>query len=160
MYIVGKIIGTHGIKGEVKVKSESDFNRFKKGNVLYIRINNEYIEIKIDSHRVHKGFDLITFNKLDNINLVLSYVGHDIYTEHSPSDLNDDEYFIEDLVGLKVVDTHGVNLGKVVDLIEVPQGHILEINNDGKKSLIPFIGEFVKEIKDDVIIIETIEGLI
>lgn len=160
MYKVGKIIGTHGIKGELKVKSETDFDRFKKGSILFLKQNDKYTEIKINSHRVHKGFDLITFNNLDNINLVLEFVGLVIYTTHSPSDLDDDEYFIEDLVGMKVVDQNNINIGIVVDMLEVPQGHILEINNNGKKSLIPFVGEFIKEINDDVIVVETIEGLL
>ncbi|MFA5543454.1 MAG: ribosome maturation factor RimM [Bacilli bacterium] len=160
MYKVGKIIGTHGIKGELKVKSETDFDRFKKGSILFLKQNDKYTEIKINSHRVHKGFDLITFNNLDNINLVLEFVGLEIYTTHSPSDLDDDEYFIEDLVGMKVVDQNNINIGIVVDMLEVPQGHILEINNNGKKSLIPFVGEFIKEINDDVIVVETIEGLL
>lgn len=160
MYKVGKIIGTHGIKGEVKIKSDTDFDRFKKGSILHIKQDDKFIEIKINSHRVHKGFDLITFNNLDNINLVLKFIGLEIFTTHSSSDLNEGEYFVEDLVGMKVIDQFNNNIGIVSDMLEVPQGHILEINNNGKKSLIPFVGEFIKEINEDVIVIETIEGLL
>ncbi len=160
MYLVGKIVGTHGIKGEVKVKSESDFNRFKKGNTLYIKKDNKDIEIVINSHRVHKDMDLITFNNKTNINDVLEYVECNIYTKHLETDLEDGEYFIEDIVGLKLYSTNDEYLGEVTDMIVVPQGYILEARNDKKKILIPFVDEFIKEIKDDRIIVETIEGLL
>ena len=68
MYLVGKIVGTHGIKGELKVKSDTSFNRFEKGNKLYI---DKTQEVTINSHRQHKGMELITINGLKNINDVL-----------------------------------------------------------------------------------------
>lgn len=160
MYLVGKIVGTHGIKGEVKVKSETDFNRFKKGNILYIRKEGKDIEIVIDSHRVHKGLDLITFNNKTNINDVLEYVDCDIYTKHEKSDLEEGEYFIEDLVGLKLYTTTGEYLGEVTDMLIVPQGYILEAKDNKKKVLIPFVEEYIKDITEDRVIVEVIEGLI
>ena len=71
MYLVGKIIGTPGIKGEVKVKADTSFNRFETNNILYLKKNDQMIEIKINSHRKHKNHDLITFNNYKNINDVL-----------------------------------------------------------------------------------------
>ena len=65
MYLVGKIIGTHGIKGELKVKSDTSFDRFSVGNVLYIKLDDhDYKKIVINSHRIHQGCDLITFNNM------------------------------------------------------------------------------------------------
>ena len=84
MYLVGKIVGTHGIKGELKVKSDTSFNRFEKGNKLYI---DKTQEIVINSHRQHKGMELITINNLNNINAYVSNVyenGQGIITS-SPS---------------------------------------------------------------------------
>ena len=160
MYLVGKIVATHGIKGEVKVKSESDFHRFNIGNIVYIEKDNEKIPININSHRVHKNLDLITFNDIKDINLVLTYVGCNIYTPHNREELNEGEYYIEDLVGLKAISTEGITIGIVHDMREVPQGYILEVKTNEKIVLIPFVDEFIKEIKKDEIIIELIEGLI
>ena len=53
-YLVGTIVNTHGIKGEVKIKSETNLDRFEKGNTLYLKKGSNYLTIKIDSHRVHK----------------------------------------------------------------------------------------------------------
>lgn len=158
MYLVGKIVGTHGIKGEVKIKADSSFNRFAIGNVLYIQKEDKQIEIKINSHRIHKNMDLITFNNYKNINDVLEYVGSNVYTNHE-DELDDEEFYYEDLIGLDVVDKDNKHLGIVKDIMEVPQGVILEVKNKEKTFLVPFVSEFIISV-DDKITIEIIEGLL
>ena len=58
---VGQIVNTHGIKGEIKVKSNSDFTetRFQPGENLIVKHNNEDIEYTVSSYRIHKGLSLI-----------------------------------------------------------------------------------------------------
>ncbi len=158
MYLVGKIIGTHGIKGELKIKSDTSFERFKVGNKLYIE---KHIPITINSVRVHKGMVLITINNLQNINDVLEYVNKEIYVPHNRSELKKGEYYYEDLIGLQCFNQNNVNIGKVNDLIEVPQGLILEIIKDGQTFMVPYVKAFVKEIniQEQKIYIQEIEGL-
>lgn len=159
MYLVGKIVGTHGIKGELKVKSDTSFNRFKKGNVLYIEKEEKII---INSSRVHKGLHLITINGLTNINDVLMYVNKNIYVPHDRSELEEGEYYYEDLIGLICYDSNKEEIGEVIDLQEVPQGLILEIRGKEKTILIPYVDEFIEEIDLDnkKILINEIEGLL
>lgn len=159
MYLVGKIVGTHGIKGELKVKSDTSFDRFKKGNVLYIEKTQE---IKIDSHRQHKGMELITINGLKNINDVLCFVGKDIYVPHDRNELEEGEFYYEDLIGLMCYDSKNELIGEVVDLQEVPQGIILEVKGKEKTILIPYVDEFIKDIdlENNAIYISEIEGLL
>ena len=61
---VGQIVGTFGIKGELKFHSESDFieDRLSKGNVLYLKQNDTYEPITINSARLHKNNYMITIN--------------------------------------------------------------------------------------------------
>ena len=95
LILLGKIVGTHGIKGEVKILSDSDFKkeRFRVGNKLYLKIKNNNLPITINSYRVHKGLDLITFNDLNNINDVLNYVGLELYVDYSSElPLKENEY--------------------------------------------------------------------
>ncbi|HEY8444500.1 MAG TPA: ribosome maturation factor RimM [Bacilli bacterium] len=158
MYLVGKIIGTHGIKGEVKVKADTSFDRFKPGNTLYLKKNNEFQEIIINSHRRHKNYDLITFNNLNNINQVLEFIDCELYTPHQDK-LEDNEYYYEDLIGKLVYDTNNNYLGKVIDIRELPHGINLEIKN-GRTFYVPFVSEFIIEVTNDKIIINVIEGLI
>lgn len=159
MYLVGKIIGPHGIKGELKVKSDTSFDRFKVGNVLYIE---KTIPITINSVRNHKGMTLITVNSLTNINDVLDFVNKNIYVNHDRSELKDGEYYYEDLIGLDVYNSLDDKKGIVNDIIEVPQGILLEVKEKDKTVLVPYVKEFVKEIdlSKKKIIINEIEGLL
>ncbi len=164
---VGKIVTTHGIKGEVKISITTDtLSRFNVGNKLFIKKGNEYIEIIIDSFRMHKNMALITFNGFKNINDVLPYVGLLLYIDRdSLNDLNEGQYYYDDLIGLDVYDKTIENgkIGEIVDVIEVPQGEILRIKlNNGKKSLVPFVDEFILDvdIENNLIIISSVEGLL
>ncbi len=137
---VGKIVNTHGIKGEIKIKS--DFERkadaFKVGNFLIIN-NNSY---EINSYRVHKGYDLITLKGFDNINQVLSFKGLNVYTDRSNFKLKDNDYLLNDLIGMQVICDK--ELG-VVDDYTNDDNPLLIIK--GKKNFyIPIKGNFIKKV--------------
>lgn len=157
--VIGQITGTFGIKGELKVYSESDFvdYRFRKGTKIVI--NDEMYTIT--SSRFHKGNVLITINELYDINQVLDKVGMKITTfDDEIPPLNENEYYIDQLIGLSLYNTLNECLGKVNDVIEIPSGYLLEIVDDkNKKFLVPFVDAFVKKIDEEKIIIEEIEGL-
>ena len=76
---VGKIVNTHGVKGEIRVVSRTDFpeERYKVGNTLYIsnEKGGEPFPVKITSHRQHKTFDLLTFEGYGNVNEVEQFKG-------------------------------------------------------------------------------------
>lgn len=84
---VGKIVNTFGIRGELKVDAYTDFpdERFQVGNSLFVRFHNEDVELEISRHRVHKGYDLITFKDLENINFVEQYKGCFLYAYRDES---------------------------------------------------------------------------
>lgn len=154
-----KILTTHGIKGEVKIKIfTDDLNRFNKGNILYVGDEKEVITI--NSFRMFKGMGLITFNNITNINDVLKYIGKSIYVDTDMYD--DDSIYYDDLIGCNVFDK-GKLIGICEDVMEVPQGEILVIKlENGKQGFVPFVDEFIKEIdiEKKQIDIESIEGLI
>lgn len=161
---VGKIITTHGIKGEVKVSitTSSPLERFKKGNTLYGLFDKEYKEIKIDTYRLHQGFALISFNGITNINDVLDYVGKTIYVNKDDlKELDQDNFYYDDLIGLDAYD-NDEKIGEVVDVMEVPQGAILVIKTKEKEALVPFVSEFIEDVdlKGGKIFINPIEGLL
>lgn len=154
-----KILTTHGIKGEVKIKIiTDDLNRFNKGTILYVGEEKE--AITINSFRLFKEMGLITFNNITNINDVLKYIGKSIYVDTDMYD--DDGIYYDDLIGCNVFDK-GNLIGVCVDVMEVPQGEILVIKlSNGKQGYVPFVDEFVKEIdiENKQINIESIEGLL
>lgn len=162
MYLVGKIVGTHGIKGELKVLNDSNFDRLKVGEKLFVNRNNTYEKIEITSMRTHKNFFLITINNINDINDVLSYVNLNIYTDKHET-LEDGRYYYDDLIDCVCFDMNGKRIGVVSDITELPRGILLEIIKDNKtKALVPFVEAFIKEvdIENKKISIEPIEGLL
>lgn len=157
---IGKIIGTFGIKGELKVYSESDFveHRFRKDARITIVSNRNIIECTVSSFRYHNKNILIRINNYNDINLVEKYIGYDIYadSDDEPS-LDEDEYYIDDLVGMDVYDEANKLVGIVEDFIEVPQGYIMEVKKGKEKILVPFVDEYILEIDEDNIVIKVPE---
>src|SRR5690606_28964548 len=99
--LLGKVVSTHGIKGEIKIKSDTSFKqeRYKKGNTLYFKKDNVYIPFKVDGFREHKNLDLVRFNGNNNINQVLEYVGLEVYVNYEDMDsLEGNDYYYEDLI--------------------------------------------------------------
>lgn len=162
MYQIGKITSTHGIKGEVKIYSLSDFDRFLVGHEIYVLISGQKKVFEIEHVRAHKNILIVKFVGYDNINDVLAYKGLYVYSDQEVLDqLEEDDYHYEDIIGKKIVLDDQSEVGIAISLIEVPQGHLLEIEKkDGKKVLIPFRKEFVGDIDDDTIIIKSVEGLL
>lgn len=154
---VGKIVGTHGIKGELKIKSDFEKKEmvFKVGNKIIID-NEEYT---IRTYRYHKIFDMITINDFDNINDVLCFIGKNVYVSRDSLNLKDNDYLLSDLVGLDVVfnDTvYGVVSDYSTDL-----NPLLSIDFE-KHYYIPINSNYIKEVdlKNKRIIVDNIEGLI
>ena len=108
--------------------------------------------------RVHKNHILITINHYTDINLVEKYVGYDIYADaNDEPDLEEDEYQLDDLIHFEVYSTDNIYQGIVSDFIEVPQGYIMEVKNNSKRLLIPFVDEYIIEILENKIIIKVFE---
>lgn len=155
----GKIVGTFGINGELKVLSDATTNRFVKGNTLYLGKNTKSLEkVEITSTRFHKGMYLVTINNLNNINLVEKYVNFIFYIDRDEmNDLKENEYYFVDLIGLKIVDTKNTEYGVVTDMLDLPSSSVLEANINGKRILIPFVKNYIKEVTNIYIMIDHLE---
>lgn len=159
-YRCGKIMTTHGIKGDLKIKVISDFNRFYKGSKLYILHNNEYISVVVNKATDFGKYILVNFEGLQDINLVEKYHLDDIFvSEEDREELSDDEYYYSDLVGLEVYNQNNLYRGKVIEVKEMPQCDYLYINLGSNNYYVPFIDEFIISVSDKIVIKE-IEGLV
>ena len=161
--IVGKIINTHGVRGEVRVYPYThDIKRFSY--LYYVYIGEEKIKVELDKVRYHKGAIIIKFLDYDNINQVLPFKGEYIYVdEENKIVLPDNYYFIQDLMGCEVVDMAGNKIGYVDDILQYSANDIYLVKGkNNKEYLIPAVGEFVKDIniRDKRIVINPIEGMI
>jgi 16S rRNA processing protein RimM len=158
---IGKIVNTHGIKGEVRIISNFKFKDkvFKKGFNLYIGVNKQ--QLIINSYRVHKNYDMITFLDIVNINDVLQYKGSNVYVNKDDIALDNNNYLDEDIIGLNVY-IDNKYIGIITYILKIPNNEVLEIMDNNKKILIPYNKALIKEIDivNKKVIIDNIEGLI
>lgn len=169
-YLVGKIVNTQALRGEVRVMATTDFpeERFKIGATLAIFNGDKLVEIvEVDGHRLHKNFNLLHFKGKDNINDVEKFKGFDLKvagTEREADELDENEFYYDDIIGLEVYTTGEIYLGKVREITSLPSNDVWAIQrpNKGKDILIPYIEDIVLEIDLDNnrVVIDPMDGLI
>ena len=141
---VGQIVNTHGIKGEVKVKSNSDFTdtRFQPGEVLTVNHQNHEEQLTVVSYRVHKGFHMLKFEGID-------------------IELAENEYYYSDIIGSTVFDDDNQPIGRVINIFETGANDVWVVKGE-KEYLIPYITDVVKDIdiENKTIHITPMEGLL
>ena len=138
--LIGKIVNTHGIKGELRLLSDFDKKEIVFKPNFNIYIGPTYIKETINSYRHHKMFDMITLIGYNNINEVLKYKYMDVYVKRSDLNLNDNDYLLDDLIGMKIIDNNEV-LGKVIDY-QNTNTVLLKVSGV-KEFYIPLVDEYV-----------------
>lgn len=165
---VGKIVNTHGIKGEVRVISKTDFaeERYAPGNQIYLFMpeTKEPKELTIATHRVHKNFDLLTFKGYENMSEVEKMKGGILKIhEDQLTELDEDEFYFHEIIGCLVFTTSGEEVGKIREILTPGANDVWVVKGKGGKDiLIPYIEQIVKkvDIKEQIILIEPMEGLL
>lgn len=167
---VGRIVNTHGIRGEVRVLSSTDFEevRFAPGSKLAVfkKDENKPTWVTVESSRRHKNFILLMFEGYDNINLVepfkegLLKVTKD---QLADDELEENEYYYFEIMDCEVFSEEGEKIGTVSDILQTGANDVWEVKApNGKKHYIPYIEEIVKEIdvEEKKITIHVMEGLL
>ncbi|MGG2053504.1 ribosome maturation factor RimM [Lysinibacillus pakistanensis] len=166
---VGRIVNTHGIRGEVRVLSTTDFEeeRFAVGNRLaaFKKDDKKPTWVTIESVRRHKNFILLTFEGMDNINMVepfkegLLKVTKDQMTDDL---LQENEFFFHEIIGCEIVSEEGEKIGVVSDILQTGANDVWVVKGAKKEHYIPYIEDIVKEINvdDKRIVIHVMDGLL
>lgn len=154
---IGKIVNTHGIKGEFRIKSDFEMKEkvFKIGNKIIIK-NNTY---EIASYRVHKGYDMITLTGFYDINQVIPFKGLNVFFNREDLELGNTDYILEDLIDMELYLDDEL-IGKAVDYT-TGQNPLLCVKNE-KTFYIPLKGNFIKEVDLDnkrIKVSENVRGL-
>ncbi|QKY69012.1 ribosome maturation factor RimM [Lentibacillus sp. CBA3610] len=165
MFNVGKIVNTHGIKGEVKVYRITDFDdRFEIGNKLILEKNDKLVDLKIDGHRIHKGFDLLHFEGYDNINDVEQFKGLHLKISHDQlTELDEHEFYYHEIIDCGVYLTNGDYIGVIKEILSPGANDVWVVDREKEKDvLIPYIADIVKEVDVSAqkVTIEPMEGLL
>lgn len=154
---IGKVVNTHGIKGEIRILSNFEYKDkvFKINNKLII--GDKSYEIK--SHRIHKGYNMVTLDDYNNINDVLFLLKKDVYFDEDDLILEDNEILDSELMTYKVI-----NKDRVGEVLEVffasEKNKIIRVKLD-KEYLIPYNSPMIKEINKNrqELVIELLEGM-
>ena len=162
---IGQIVNTFGIKGIVKVKPfTDDITRFDRLEKVYIEIHNSKKKYEIEEVKYHKDMVLIKFKGIDKIEdaelLRNSYLK--VNRKDEP-ELEEDTYYIVDLLGLDVYSDEGNLLGKLEDIFNNGSTDIYVVKNElGKQLLLPAISDVIKEInlEEQKIVVHILKGLI
>jgi len=148
--LIGKIINTHGIKGDLKINSFSDFDnlRYTKGEKVYV--GEDYQEYEVLSFKKHNDFILVCFKGYEDINLVEKLKNKLVYKAKSDiKPLKKGEYYFSDLRNLDVY-VDDVKIGKVLRVEEGTRNNNLRVlSNDGIEHLIPYLPVFIKNVDLD-----------
>ena len=153
----GRIVNTHGVRGEVKIEVWLDSADFLKSfKTLYI----DEKPVKLRSGFVHKGCLIACLEGVDDVNAAMVLKNRTVYIDRKDAKLPKGAYFIQDIIGAEVIDEQGNTLGKLADVMETPASSIYVVKGE-TEHLIPAVPEFILkvDVKNGVIRVHTIEGM-
>lgn len=158
---IGKIVNTHGIKGEVRILTDFKYKEKALSPNKKIYIGKEKIEEEITSYRIHKQFSMITLKGITNINEVLKYKGKSVFTTKEILNLASNEYLDTDLIGMDVMINERL-IGKVTNYLKDKYQDKIVVNKDEKEYLVPMVCDIIDDINLEkrVISMKEIKGLL
>ena len=162
---VGVITATHGIRGEVKVfPTTDDPERFSALKDVLLDTGREKIPLQISGVKYFKQFVILKFKGYDDINLVEPFRKKSLWvTRENAVPLEEDEYFIADLIGLTVVTEEGETLGELTDVLQTGANDVYQVTTaDGKEILLPAIKDCILsvDLSEERMTVHVLKGLL
>lgn len=161
---IGSIASTHGVHGEVKVyPTTDDVNRFKKCKEVILERKNDRKTVHIESVKFFKQMVIVKFQEYNTMDEAELLRGGELYvTRENAVPLGKNEYYVADLIGLKVITEEDQELGFIDDVMQTGANDVYIVKTvDDRELLIPAIKDCVKEISIDrgMMKIHVMEGL-
>ena len=160
---IGQIVAPHGIRGHVRVQAWcDDAEMLTEFDELYL--DNGKKPVKITSAGLHKNVVLMKLEGIDDMNAAQNLRNQILYVDREQLVLDENTYFIQDLVGMLVIDAdvEGKVYGKLTDVFQTGANDVYEITTEQKKKvLIPAIKDVVikTDLDADVMTIRPLKGL-
>ena len=155
---IGKYVNTHGIKGEIRLLSKFRHKDkiFKKDFKVYIGKDKK--EYTINTYRVHKSFDMLTFDGINDINLIEPLKGSFVFINKEDLILDENVFLSVDLIGFDVIIESKI-IGKITEIIDTPADEVLVLDS---RVMIPYVKDFIKNINKESKIVEVndVKGLL
>ena len=154
----GRIVNTHGVRGEVKIEVWLDSPQFFKSFKRLMLETGE--EKKILSAKTQKGFVIAALEGVADVNAAMALKGKTVSVYRVDAALPHGAFFLQDIIGAKVVDEDGNEIGTLTDVMETPASNIYVVQGE-TEHLIPAVPEFIKKTDADagVITVHLIEGM-
>ena len=147
--LIGKVVKSHGVKGEVAVEVTTDDPeiRYAVGEVLHGTQAGKKQDLTIKSVRPHQKRLLVTFEEIPDRTAADSLRGMQFFAEplERAEDADEDEFYDHELIGLRVL-VDGAPAGAVTGVTHTPGRQLLEVDMDGREVLIPFVIDIVPEV--------------
>ena len=153
----GKIVNTHGIRGEVKIEVWLDSPAFmKRFKTLYI----DEKPVKVLSARPHKNMLITLLDGIPDVNAAMTLKNKTVFIDRKDAKLPRGGYFLQDILGAEVVDENGASVGRLVDIMETPANLIYIVKGEAEH-MIPAVPEFILSTDADkgIIRVHLIEGM-
>ncbi|HKM04166.1 MAG TPA: ribosome maturation factor RimM [Lachnospiraceae bacterium] len=162
---VGIISSTHGIRGEVKVfPTTDDLNRFKTLKKVILETEKEKLNLEVEGVKFFKNFAILKFKGYDNINDIEKYKGKSLFvTRKNAVKCQEGEYFIIDLINIKVIDDNGNDIGVLKEVMETGANDVYVVEMlDGREVLLPAIKQCILKVdmENKIMTIHMMEGLL
>ena len=158
----GRIVSTHGVRGEMKVEPWCDSAEYLRSfKTLYFDGKGEK-PVLVKAVREHKGMALVTLEGVDDMDAAIALRGRLLYLDRNDAP-KDDKPFLQDLIGLSVTDIDsGRVYGTLHDVLETGANNVYDIRDeDGKQRLVPAIDDVIIEtdFEAGIMHIRPLEGL-
>jgi 16S rRNA processing protein RimM len=167
---VGKVVNTHGIRGELKVVSQTDFpeERFAAGSSLTLihPETEQRLPVEVQTARSHKNMFIVKLKGFDNINDVEKYKGWSLkVTKEDLVELGEGEYYQHEIIGCRVVTEEGEELGVITEILVPGANDVWVVEQQkakGKQILIPVIDDVLLDVNvgTKTVTVRLMEGLI
>ena len=152
----GKIVNTHGVRGEVRITPWADSADFlKKFRVFYI----DGAPFRVVRSRVHKSQLIAAFEGVEDVGAAMALKNKTVCIDRSDAKLPEGRYFVQDLLGLPVRSDDGADLGTLADILDLPQGQVYVVKGE-REILIPDVPEFILDVDPEAgVTVPLIEGM-
>lgn len=162
---VGAVTSTHGLAGEVKVfPTTDDPKRFKKLKQVLLDTGKDMLPLEVEHVKFFKNMVILKFKGYDRIEDIMGFKGKNLYvTRENAVRLKKDEYFIADLIGMKVYTEDKAYLGELTEVITTGANDVYTVRmENGKDVLIPAIGQCILnvDVEHETMQVHLLEGLL
>lgn len=162
-FVVGKIVNTQGIKGEMRVlPSTEDIERFKLLDKIFVQRKSGLEEYAVENVRYHKQFVLLKLEGIDDMTSAERLKTCDVkVSEDMALPCGEDEYYIRDLYDMEVVTDEGECIGRIKDIIFTGANDVYAVSNGEKDILIPAIKQCILnvDVENRKMTVKLLEGL-